>query len=118
MKSITFKEAIELPKNEFIARCEAWIAEFNDGKQIKIDDFNNCPLQIWIVENHANCGKDLVPLIATCPICGLPYCPECGNHSVTQLSRVTGYVSDVAGWNASKKQELKDRQRYKISKSL
>ncbi|RLG23958.1 oxidoreductase, partial [Methanosarcinales archaeon] len=29
--------------------------------------------------------------------------------------RVTGYVQAVSGWNESKKQELKDRQRYNMS---
>ena len=114
MKPISFEEAMNLPKSRFIARCKAWIVEFNEGKPIKIDDFNKCPVQVWIVKNNANCGKDIVPLIATCPICGMPCCPDCMNHSVVQLSRVTGYVSDVAGWNASKKQELKDRQRCEL----
>ena len=43
--------------------------------------------------------------------CGNPTCP-CGSHDVVQISRVTGYLSDVKGWNAAKKQELIDRQRY------
>jgi anaerobic ribonucleoside-triphosphate reductase len=31
-----------------------------------------------------------------------------------QISRVTGYLQDVAGWNAGKQQELKDRVRYSV----
>jgi anaerobic ribonucleoside-triphosphate reductase len=42
-------------------------------------------------------------------------CPECGSHDVTQISRVTGYLQDVSGWNASKQQELKDRMRYSVA---
>ena len=38
--------------------------------------------------------------------------PGCGSHDVTQISRVTGYLQEVSGWNAGKQQELKDRQRY------
>jgi anaerobic ribonucleoside-triphosphate reductase len=38
--------------------------------------------------------------------------PICSRHNVTQLSRVTGYIGDVKGWNAGKQQELKDRKRY------
>lgn len=49
-----------------------------------------------------------------CPECGQPMCPECYNHSVVSLSRVTGYVQDISGWNNGKRQELKDRQRYAI----
>ncbi|MCK4458686.1 MAG: hypothetical protein KAU52_03060 [Methanosarcinales archaeon] len=32
--------------------------------------------------------------------------------NVEQLSRVTGYLQAVSGWNAAKKQELEDRKRY------
>jgi ribonucleoside-triphosphate reductase len=42
-------------------------------------------------------------------------CENCGSDNVEQLSRVTGYIQAVGGWNAAKKQELKDRQRYPIS---
>ena len=46
-----------------------------------------------------------------CPKCGQPMCP-CGSHDVVVISRVTGYLSDIAGWNNAKRQELIDRQRY------
>ena len=49
-----------------------------------------------------------------CPVCERAMCPQCGNHSVVSLSRVTGYFSDTNGWNNAKKQELKDRTRYAI----
>ncbi|MCZ7393048.1 MAG: anaerobic ribonucleoside-triphosphate reductase [Candidatus Methanoperedens sp.] len=55
---------------------------------------------------------DVIPGIAFCGICGAATCPVCHRHNVTQLSRVTGYVSAVAGWNEGKRQELKDRKRY------
>ena len=42
-------------------------------------------------------------------------CENCGSNNVEQLSRVTGYIQAVGGWNAAKKQELIDRQRYSIS---
>ena len=41
-------------------------------------------------------------------------CPNCGSTNVEHLSRVTGYLQDVSGWNAGKQQELKDRKRYKV----
>jgi hypothetical protein len=47
-----------------------------------------------------------------CPVCRMPMCPECFNHTVISLSRVTGYMSDISGWNEAKKQELSDRKRY------
>ncbi|MEA2045368.1 MAG: anaerobic ribonucleoside-triphosphate reductase, partial [Euryarchaeota archaeon] len=39
-------------------------------------------------------------------------CPRCSSENVEQMSRVTGYIQAVSGWNAAKKQELKDRKRY------
>lgn len=51
-----------------------------------------------------------------CPICKTSMCPQCYNHSVVSLSRVTGYIQDVSGWNAAKKQELLDRKRYEFGK--
>jgi anaerobic ribonucleoside-triphosphate reductase len=39
-------------------------------------------------------------------------CPNCGSSSIEHMSRVTGYVQAVSGWNEAKKQELKDRKRY------
>jgi len=108
-KPITHEESMALPKQEFIDRCLAWMDEFNDGEQINIDDPVKCPLSKWVEYNHHACGRDLVGGILNCPICGQPMCPDCSNHGVTQLSRVTGYIQDIAGWNAGKKQELADR---------
>ncbi|TRZ82325.1 oxidoreductase [bacterium] len=64
-----------------------------------------CPL------DNCHCGHDVMQMIDYCPLCGEAVCPECGTHDVAQISRITGYLQDVAGWNAAKKQELKDRHR-------
>lgn len=45
----------------------------------------------------------------------LETCPKCGSKNVQHLSRITGYLQSVEGWNEGKKQELKDRKRYEIS---
>jgi anaerobic ribonucleoside-triphosphate reductase len=68
-----------------------------------------CPL------DHCHCNHEIISGIDYCPLCGKAVCPECGSHDVTQISRVTGYLQDVSGWNASKQQELKDRMRYSIA---
>lgn len=61
------------------------------------------------------CGNgDIIPGVDLCPVCNRSMCPKCYNHNVVSLSRVTGYVQSVDGWNNGKKQELKDRQRYAI----
>lgn len=66
-----------------------------------------------------NCrnGK-LMSGIEICPVCKSPICPQCFNHSVVSLSRVTGYIQDISGWNMAKRQELLDRKRYVIEKSI
>lgn len=61
--------------------------------------------------DHCHCSHEVVTKIAYCPECHQPICPECGSHDVVQVSRVTGYLQDVSGWNAGKQQELKDRRR-------
>jgi ribonucleoside-triphosphate reductase len=38
-------------------------------------------------------------------------CGRCGSASVDHMSRITGYLSAVSGWNAGKRQELEDRLR-------
>jgi ribonucleoside-triphosphate reductase len=42
-------------------------------------------------------------------------CENCGSTNVEQMSRVTGYVQAVGGWNNGKRQELEDRMRYSSS---
>ena len=66
-------------------------------------------------ERGCHCPLHVNPGVKYCDTCGQPVCPTCGDHDVSQVSRVTGYLSDVAGWNASKRQELKDRNRYNIT---
>lgn len=39
-------------------------------------------------------------------------CPTCESSDVDHISRITGYLQAVSGWNNAKKQELKDRKRY------
>jgi anaerobic ribonucleoside-triphosphate reductase len=44
----------------------------------------------------------------------LKSCPSCGSENVKWWSRITGYYTDVTGWNEGKKQELMDRYRVTI----
>lgn len=71
-------------------------------------------LEIMCPLDSCGCSHDISPTIEYCPLCGDAICPECGSHDVVQISRVTGYLQDVSGWNAGKQQELKDRQRYSV----
>ena len=82
---------------------------------------NPCPvcgdthLEIMCPLDTCDCSHEITGTIDYCPICGEAICPTCGSHDVVQISRVTGYLQDVSGWNAGKQQELKDRQRYTIA---
>lgn len=94
---MTHEESMNLPFSQYFTRCQDWLNKFNDGKPIKTDKDHICPIAAWVNHNHGACGKDLVGGIKQCEICGEPICPDCSNHGVTQLSRVTGYIQDVAG---------------------
>ncbi|MEM2094556.1 MAG: anaerobic ribonucleoside-triphosphate reductase, partial [Candidatus Bathyarchaeia archaeon] len=47
----------------------------------------------------------------------LDKCPNCNAEgaALEHWSRITGYYQEVSGWNAGKKQELKNRHRYVIT---
>lgn len=102
-----------LTVEQFIEKC----LRFNDmhlGVLPNIQKGTDCPVHIYAGGIGQKACKSAVAGIKNCPVCGKGMCPKCGNHSVEQLSRVTGYIQSVGGWNESKKQELKDRQRYNI----
>lgn len=67
-----------------------------------------CPL------DHCGCGHDIESGVHTCPICDDYICPACGSHDVTVITRITGYLNDLRGFNAAKEQEVKDRHRINI----
>lgn len=65
------------------------------------------------LDHECHCALDVAAGVHYCEKCLKPICP-CGSHDVMQISRVTGYLQDVAGWNAGKRQELLDRNRYNL----
>ena len=106
------KETLALSRKEFVDRCIAWLKVFRGGKLLKLDNPMQCPVAQWILFNDAKCNKQMVANTTVCPVCGNPMCPDCMNHNVEIISRVTGYLSTVSGWNEAKKAEFNDRQRY------
>ena len=113
-KPMTLKAVMALSWNQFLDRMLAWKKEFNDDKYITPDNPLECPINQWVVFNHKKCGRQMVPNIATCPLCGAPCCPDCHIHTVEQLSRVTGYLGNVSAWGAAKQQEFIDRDRFDL----
>lgn len=121
MKPITLDELMNLSRKEFIDRNLEFLngeqppcMEVTDTEGKKSIDPLRCPLHVWVVHNHTKCPNEMVSLTSQCPLCGYAMCPDCNNHFVEQLSRVTGYMSGVSGWNAAKQQEFKDRNRYQV----
>lgn len=108
------------PETELRWKCHTCKSFFYDRYLVMTDDGKkHCPGcgETHLVKmcrlDHADCTHiDPIAKIAYCPECGQPMCPECGCHDVLTISRVTGYLQDVSGWNAGKKQELKDRHRW------
>lgn len=113
---MTVNELMGLSLDALIGRCTDWNEEFNEGKPIDIESKEGCPVHMWVTYNEKKCTGDTVPNIAYCPVCGMAMCPVCKNHNVHQLSRVTGYIGNVSGWNEAKKQELKDRTHYDVTR--
>ncbi|MHC1585870.1 MAG: anaerobic ribonucleoside-triphosphate reductase, partial [Candidatus Syntropharchaeia archaeon] len=72
-----------------------------------------CPIHEWVRVNGKQCTQTHGGT-ARCPICGGYMCPECHNHNVEIISRVTGYLQAVSGWNLAKQQEFEDRKRYNV----
>lgn len=98
---------------ESINMFAEYCIEYNKEHNIDITQFEMCPVHLWASQHNASC-HNIHSGIENCKLCGEPICPACGNHNITQVSRVTGYMGDVGGWNEAKKQELIDRKRYDI----
>ena len=107
------REILEkIPKEERRYKC---------GTCYNVVDESPCPvcgetfLKILCPLDHCDCTHDVITTTAYCPLCGEAVCPKCGDHSVVQISRVTGYLSDVSGWGEGKRAEFIDRTRYNIA---
>jgi hypothetical protein len=85
-----------------------------DGKQPICSDCGLEMVPLCPEDHKCTCVESVHAGVKYCPACGDPICPGCGAHNVMVLSRVTGYMQDLAGWNTSKRQELKDRHRVDI----
>ncbi len=74
-----------------------------------------CPVHVYAIQYSKPC-MNVVSGISYCKLCGHHICPTigCGRHNVNPVSRVTGYISSVSGWNSAKREELKLRHRYNI----
>jgi len=104
----------EMTYEQFLELTLAWLKDANDGEMLKLKNPLDCPIHKWVKLTNSVCSGDTIPNTATCPICGSYVCPDCHSHKVDVLSRVTGYMQIVSGWNSAKKHELTERTRYDI----
>lgn len=116
-KPMDILDVMALPWNVFLDRMLAWKKTFSPDEYIIPKEPLECPINQWVIFNHKKCPRQMVPNTMNCPLCGKPCCPDCYIHTVDQLSRVTGYLQAVSGWNAAKKQEFVDRTRYDLGAS-
>jgi len=90
------------------------LEDTNDGEPLELESPLDCPIHKWIKATCSVCSGDTIPGTEKCPVCGNYVCPDCHSHKVSVLSRVTGYLQEVGGWNVAKKQEFEDRKRYQM----
>ena len=116
---IKVKSLDEIPMNERRYKCFSCWKIFSVDHCANVND-PRCPIcgtpevKQMCPMDHTKCVHEVFPYSILCPICGEPVCPECGSHDVEVMSRVTGYLQDLSGWNAGKQQEFKDRVRYTL----
>ncbi len=109
----------DMPPGEFLAVCAGWKKDMEtEGEWGKIQadfdaDVRRCPVHQYAI-SHGRC-KQTTGGTAKCPVCGHYMCPACRAHTVDVMSRVTGYIQVVSGWNVAKKQEFEDRKRYTLN---
>ncbi|MEO0070840.1 MAG: anaerobic ribonucleoside-triphosphate reductase [candidate division WOR-3 bacterium] len=91
------------------ALTHVWLADSRPPKE----SIANFVLKTY--RNTRNAQIAFSPEFTTCARCYrtsrglLSTCPFCHSAEVDHITRVTGYFSRVSGWNAGKRQELKDR---------
>ena len=102
-----------LTVEQFIEKCLRF-NEAHPGLVPNIQKGTDCPVHIYAEVVRKKSCKTAVSGIRYCKLCGKATCPVCHSHSVEQVSRVTGYVASISGYNEAKKQEVRDRQRYSI----
>lgn len=101
-------------------KCLNCFLGYIDARSVKVHtaDGPACPECGNVLEKHCendkpcHCAKQIHETIAYCDTCGEPVCPGCGCHDVEAVTRITGYLNALSGFNRGKAQEVKDRVRY------
>lgn len=113
------KKLKDVPENERRYKCHSCHVIF-DANHCHAITNPACPecgttdVQQMCPLDHIKCAHEIFSHAEMCPICGDPICPACGCHDVEVISRITGYLQDLSGWNEAKRQEFRDRIRYTV----
>lgn len=116
---MTDEQLSDMPMQMAANICVEWKADMeSQGEWDKIqknidEDVRRCPMHQWATLN-GRCMR-VVGTTTKCRVCGHYLCPDCSSHTVDILSRVTGYMQVISGWNKAKRQELDDRTRYDLA---
>jgi|WetSurMetagenome_2_1015567.scaffolds.fasta_scaffold00223_18 anaerobic ribonucleoside-triphosphate reductase len=91
-----------------------------DEDVVKQDGLDICPvcatqlIKMCDEDHLCQCTEELTGGTQKCPVCGEFTCP-CGSHDAFVISRVTGYLGELSGWNNGKRAEFADRTRYDVA---
>jgi hypothetical protein len=66
------------------------------------------------LDHECDCADEISSGTKVCPQCNHFTCP-CGCHDVFVMSRITGYLGELSGWNNGKRAEFNDRTRYDVA---
>lgn len=116
-----YKSLQDVPVSDRVYRCSSTDCKLKFRSSDLLPD-GSCPnckskeliSQVCPLDSDSGCTHTNTNGVEYCPICGELICPDCGSHDVSVSSRVTGYLSDTAGWNAGKRQEFLDRVRHTV----
>lgn len=65
-------------------------------------------------DHECTCAEEITSGTNVCPACNQFTCP-CGAHDAFVVSRITGYLGELSGWNNGKRAEFNDRTHYDVA---
>jgi hypothetical protein len=108
-----FKEINEIKNGLYKCNACGHFLEERDLIDSKCPGCGMVPEKRCSKDRICNCIYDIEGGTQVCTECGEFTC-KCGSHSVMVLSRITGYIQEIGGWNYGKVSEFVDRHRVSI----
>jgi hypothetical protein len=101
-------------------KCHVCYLLFSDEDTLMDEKRVVCPickneLEAACELDHAcECIEEISSGTRICPSCKQFICP-CGAHDAFVMSRITGYLGELSGWNNGKRAEFADRTHYDVA---